>query len=249
MPTKPATSIRFHGSPRMVEALTPLSLQKVLTSSITLDIKTPSLAQRTRPLNLQSEPVGLSNTRLRFSLPESTPPGIYEGTMLIEGQIYPINVEVVPHSYLVILPRQLSLELPPSREAIVDLMLANSGNVPCEIAKVYAFGIFDVDGAERSIGAAFRDSAAKGQGRLDRLLDEAADNHGGLVRVNIREGAGIIDPGAQRELRAALRFSDRLKPGHTYSGTWPLFNLKYYVRISVPGSKPAAVDGTIEEAS
>jgi hypothetical protein len=60
------------------------------------------------------------------------------------------------------------------------------------------------------------------------------------VRVAIREGAGPLEPGAMRELRATLRVSDHLKPGRTYWGTWPLLNLKYYVRVFVLSPETAA---------
>jgi hypothetical protein len=206
-------------------------------ASLTLDLKLPQAIQQAPPVTLQTEPISASAARLRFSLPESTPPGTYEGTVQISGEYYPILVEVEPHPYLVISPRQLLLRVASGAEATADLVLINSGNVPCEITKAHAFGIFDIDGAERAIGAALGSSTEKGQGRLNRLLDEAADNHGGLVRVNVREGVGSIAPGELRNLRATLRFSDRLKAGHTYWGTWPLLNLRYYVQIYITNSK------------
>lgn len=240
MATSAGLPIRFRGSPRIVEGLAPLTPQQALSVSLLLDLKLPRTVQPTVPLTLQTDPVGSSATRLRFSLPESTPPGTYEGTVQIGGESYPIRVEVEPHPYLVISPRQLLLQVASGQEAIVDLTLVNSGNVPCEIRKAHVFGLFDVEGAERSIGAALGDSAEKGQGRLNRLMEEAADNHGGLVRVNVQEGAGIMEPGELRNLHATLRFSDRLKPKHTYLGTWSLINLEYYVQVDVASPNPAA---------
>ena len=234
--------LRFRGSPRIVEGLAPLTTRQALTASLSLDLKLPQAVQQAAPLTLQTAPVGSSATQLRFSLPELTPPGTYEGTVQIGGESYPIIVEVEPHPYLIISPRQLLLQVVAGTEAMVELTLVNSGNVPCEITKAHVFGLFDVDGVERSIGAALGDSVEKGQGRLNRFLDEVADNHGGLVRVNMREGAGIIEPGEMRNLQAMLRFSDRLKPGRTYCGTWPLFNLEYYVQVNVARPKPAATE-------
>jgi hypothetical protein len=241
MATTDISPIRFHGTPRTVEGLVPLTAKQALTAVLSLDLKLPPAFQQTAPLTLQTVPVGTSATRLRLALPESTPPGTYEGTVQIENISYPIVVEVKPHPYLVITPRQLILQVAPGTEEIVDLMLVNTGNVVCEITKAHLFGLFDVQGVERSIGAALGTSAEKGQGRLNRLMDEAADNHGGLVRVAVREGAGPIEPGALRSVRATLRFSDHLKPGRTYWGTWPILNLKYYVRVFV--SSPSRADG------
>ena len=246
----PANAIRFRGKPRLVDGLAPRTVEHALTHSVSVDLKMSSAAQENMPLNLQIDSVGISASRLRFSLPESTPPGTYTGMIqLNKDENYPIIVEVEPHPYLAISPRQLSLQLTSDKETTVDLTLVNAGNVPCEITKVYAFGIFDVDGAERSIGAALRDVTNKEQARLGRLLDEAASNHGGLVRVAVREGAGSIEPGEVRDIQVTLRFSDRLKAGHTYWGTWPMVNLKYYVRVHVLDSNPPSAHQEMEDAS
>ena len=78
-----------------------------------------------------------------------------------------------------------------------------------------------------------REEEKKGLERIMRLAEGVADGHGGLVRVNIKEGAGLIAPGKLSNLRVALRLPKQLKSGQTYSGTWPLLNLRYYVRVQV----------------
>jgi hypothetical protein len=240
MATTSVNPLRFRGSPRSVESLSALTPQRPLTAALSLDLKLPRSVQAAAPLTVQTEPIGALATRLRFSLPETTPPGVYEGTVQIGKETYPITVEVEPHTYLVISPRQLILQAAAGTEVAADLTIVNSGNVPCEITKAHAFGLFDVKGADRAVGAALADPEARGQDRLGRLMDEAADNHGGLVRVAVREGSGVIKPGELRTLHVVLRFSERLKPGHTYWGTWPLHNLEYYVKIDVVSSSPTA---------
>ena len=238
MPTiKKATPIRFRGSPRAVEGLVPIALEPSFTASLSLDLKQARSAQHAIPLALEATPIGSSAMRLQFTLPESTPPGTYNGNVNIGGKSHPITVEVEPRPYLEISPRQLSLQVSPGTEVDIDFTLVNSGNTACEIPKVHAFGLFDVKGAERSIGAALSDPVEVGQGRLGRLMDEVADSHGGLVRVAVKEGAGDLEPGELRNVHATLRFSDHLKSDHTYWGTWPLLNLKYYVRVYVISSK------------
>lgn len=235
--TKKTTPIRFRGSPRAVEGLVPITLEPSLTASLSLDLKQARSAQKARLLALEATPIGSSAMRLQFSLPESTPPGTYEGNVQIGGKSHPITVEVEPRPYLEISPRQLSLQVSPGAEASVDFTLVNTGNTVCEITKVHAFGLFDIKGVERSIGAALSDPVEIGQGRLGRFMDEAADSHGGLVRVTVKDGAGSLEPGELRNVHATLRFSDHLKSDHTYWGTWPLLNLKYYVRVYVISPK------------
>ena len=237
MATTAATPIRFHGSPRVVEGLVPFAPGPALTATLSLDLKRARAARQVTPLALEATPIGSSAMRLQFSLPESTPPGTYEGSVQIGDESYPITVEVEPRPYLVISPRQLFLQVAPGAEASVDLTLVNTGNVACEITKVHAFGLFDVKGVDRSIGAALSDPTEIGPARLVRFMDEAAGSHGGLVRVSVKAGAGSLEPGELRNVRATLRFSEHLKPDRTYWGTWPLLNLKYYVRVTVTSSK------------
>ena len=237
MATTKATPIRFHGSPRSIDGLVPFAPGPALTATLSLDLKRAPAARQVPPLALAATPIGSSAMRLQFSLPESTPPGIYEGNVQIGSESYPITIEVEPRPYLVISPRRLSFRIAPGAEATVELTLVNSGNVACEIAKVHAFGLFDVDGFDRSFGAALIDPVEKGQGRLGRFMDEVADSHGGLVRVSMKAGAGSLEPGELRNVRATLHFSNHLKPDHTYWGAWPLVNLSYYVRVTVTSSK------------
>ncbi len=252
MPSDQAAPLRFRGSPRIVQGLAPLNPDQALNAELSLDLKLPQehrVTRQTPEHPLQSVPLSSFASRLRFSLPESTPPGTYEGSVQIGGETYPVVVEVEPHPQLFISPRQLILQATPGQEVTVNLTLGNSGNVTCEIRKAYAFGLFEVNGLDRAIGAALTQAPAEGRTRLDKLMDEVADNHGGSVRVNVREGTGVLAPGELRDLTVTLRFTDRLKPEHTYWGTWPLYNLRYYVKVFVgPSPAPGSGQETQEEA-
>ncbi len=236
MESKQTKPLRFRGSPRIVQGVAPLTSDQALNAALSLDLKLPQAHRVTRETPehpLQTVPLSSFASRLRFSLPESTPPGAYEGSVQIGNETYPVVVEVEPHPQLFISPRQLIIQAVPGQEITMNLSLGNSGNMPCDIRKGYAFGLFEVNGLDRAIGAALGQAPEEGRTRLDRLIDEAADNHGGSVRVNVQEGAGVLEPGDLRDLTVTLRFTDRLKPEHTYWGTWPLYNLRYYVKVFV----------------
>ena len=53
------------------------------------------------------------------------------------------------------------------------------------------------------------------------------------MRLEVESGSGTIVPGEVRELRIALRLSDRLRPGQTYSGTWKLENTGVAIQLQV----------------
>jgi hypothetical protein len=198
-------------------------------------------ARSIEPLPIQAESVADGASHVRLSLPPTTPPGTYEGNLRAGTLQLPMSVEVEPYPSLRLAPAQLVLEAEPNATADAHVTALNDGNVPLEIPRASAFGLFDVEGAERGVRAAFTGTPARGRTRLDHLVEELADNHGGLVRVQVAEGAGSLDPGEVRPLLLRLRFSDTLERDRTYSGTWSLHTLRYYVRVTVP---PATTQAT-----
>jgi hypothetical protein len=174
---------------------------------------------------------------VRLSLPSATPPGTYSGRMQVDGREQDVEIVVEPEVLLRLLPARLVFEASPGERVPFVLTLVNSGNVAVDIRGAYAFGLFDVAGPERAIGRLVAEPK-EGQRRIDAFADAIADEHGGLVRVKVDTGQGTIEPGAAVELAITIQVPDRLRPGHTYWETWPLHNLKYYVRITGKASAP-----------
>lgn len=226
--------LRFRGSPVAMECFAPLTRQEAHGAMIAL-----KLGRRAHPVMAPLRWYGVAAThgaaRLRFVLPASTAPGTYTGSARIKDAEYPVVADVEARHYLVATPSRLSLEAAPGAEVAVEITLFNGGNVACHIDRAYAFGLFDVHGLERGIGAAFLAESGKGRDRIDRIAEGFAESHGGLVRVTAREGAGPLEPGEHRTLKLAFRFSDRLKEGRAYYGTLPLHNLRYYVQVRASG--------------
>jgi hypothetical protein len=173
----------------------------------------------------------------RLSLPSATPPGTYNGRMQVDGGEQDVEIVVEPEVLLRLLPARLVFEASPGERIPFELTLVNSGNVPVDIRGAYAFGLFDIAGPERAIGRLVADPK-EGQRRIDAFADAIADEHGGLVRVKVDAGEGVLQPGVATELKITVHVPDRLRGGHTYWGTWPLHNLKYYVRITGKASAP-----------
>lgn len=223
-------TLHFRGIPTSLDSLVPLGRDAVASAP---RISIESLSAAPTPLTVTVFDGGDRVTRLHTSLSRSTPPGTYRGTAELAGTRYPIEVHIDPAPHLSLSPRQTILSASPHSVVNVDLMLGNSGNVPCLIGRTHAFGLYDVQGAERAIGSSLRHTGNANENRTERLLKELAAGHGGLVRVEVREGAGPIAPGDVKPLRLSLHLPDGLKAGHTYSGTLPLENLRYYFKIAV----------------
>ncbi len=168
----------------------------------------------------------------------TTPPGRYAGSAEIGGREVPIVAEVEPRPRLRAQPRRLELEAEPGATATVEVTLLNVGNVSCEVSKASTFCLFDGHGVEHAVWAALSNEPPKGRQRIDVLLDDLAASHGGLVEARVGK-AVRVDPGAAQEVQLKLDFSDRLRPGHRYSGAWETDGLRLPVRVSVPARRRA----------
>jgi hypothetical protein len=228
--------LRFRGAPDDIEGLAPLSFQQTVSAGVAFDLKLPSTQEGA--INWQAEAAGATATWLKFTLPDNTPPGAYDGAVRIGEQRFQIVVEVDPRPSILLSPRHLSLQGAPGADLHADLTAVNTGNVSFDFPKAHVFGLFDVKGLDRAVGAALMESTEKGRGRMERLADEVADNHGGTVRVRVQEGAGALAPGEMRHLRVQFSFSNRLKPSHSYYGIWSLPNLEYRIEIQTTGESP-----------
>jgi hypothetical protein len=226
------TVLRFRGLPSGVECIAPFEL------GVTRQSKPASrLAVRTARGEVPSSDLRIFHlsagvSRLWFPLPPYTPPGTYDGSVTIGGVEFPITIDVEPHENLVLSPPQLNVMAAPGDYITTHFTLANAGNITCDIGKGHAFGLFDVEGAERAVGATLRDTTPEGRDKVNRLMDRLADEHAGFVRLQIEKGDGPIAAGEVRELTVRLRFPDNMKPNRAYTGTWVLFNLAYQLRVS-----------------
>lgn len=191
-----------------------------------------------RTLTVRSlERAGVEAQRATLRLPRTTPPGTYEGSAVIDGQTVAIVAEVERRPRLEADPRRVALEVAPGETATVAVTLLNTGNVPCDVSDTTTFCLFDGRGFEHAFWAALTSEPPEGKQRVDVLLDDLAESHGGLVTTKV-EGGAAIEPGESREVRLTLRFSDRLQPDKRYAGTWRAEGVRIPVRVTSRAAKP-----------
>lgn len=174
---------------------------------------------------------GIAVVKLR--LPKNTPPGTYEGVVQLDGVEVPVVANIEARPRLRFVPNKLVVKAPPGAMVHTDVTLVNGGNVPINIEAKHTFCIFDGSGIDRAFSAALTDEKATGQDRMGLLMDKLADSHGGFVRLAIDSGTGILEPGEDRDLHLALRFSSKLQPGGVYGGAWVLGGGSYSIQIEV----------------
>lgn len=222
--------VRFKGSPARM--LATLELSEALASSGACRVilpETGSLPLAIRPL--RSQPPIIS--ALSFRLPKSTPPGSYKGNIELGERRIPIVVDVESRSSLRFIHPKFTYRGLPGARVSTQLTLLNRGNVSVTLPGKDTFCVFEDDGVARAFYRGLAAENSDSARRIDRILDELAEAHGGLVRVTINKGAGRLAPEELRELEVDLHFPRRLIGGKTYRGTWSVSGADLEVVIEV----------------
>jgi hypothetical protein len=234
---KPAAAapLTFRGPPHRLASLVPLpeAAERVHAEAQLEGAEIDRLA--VRPLRRVGLPLGRATLRL----PKSTPPGTYRGSVAIAGREVPVVAEVEPRPRLDAAPSSVSLEVEPGGEATVDVTVLNLGNVPVELPAASTFCVFDGSAFDHAFWLALGSDPPEGKERIDVLLDDLAQSHGGLVEVRARARSRRLAPGESSEAHVTLRFSDRIQPGRSYKGSWEAEGLRFSVQVSVPEQKRA----------
>jgi hypothetical protein len=186
-----------------------------------------------RPLTREGHKMGKATLRL----PKSTPPGTYAGSVEIGGRQTAVTVEVEPRPKIEVSPSSLTFEVEPGAEVSADVTLVNLGNVPFHVPAASTFCVYDGGGVDHAFWVAFVSDPVEGKERIDLLLDDLADSHGGLVELRARAADRTVAPGESRDVQVTLKFSDRLRPGRGYAGSWDTDGMHLRIRVSVPDSK------------
>ena len=231
-------AVHFRGWPDRLTGAVELPTSGPISLAVKLDL--PKRGAAPGPLFAQPiDPPAGKDTWLSLSLPTTTLPGAYRGTIQVGDQTHIATFEVEPRLYMRLIPGSLLLRGQPGARVTAQLTLTNLGNVGFEVKRVHAFGVSELDGLERAFGQTFRAKLSPGERRIDRFADALAEAHGGLVRVQIEKGAGNVAPGDSRELTAVFKLPDRMRSGRDYAGTWPLGHVRYGVQIDTTSGVPS----------
>jgi hypothetical protein len=231
----PAAPVTFRGPPHRLS-----SLVRLPTGADELGEPKASLeGAEIRGLSIRLlSGKGLDMGKLTLRLPKSTPPGSYAGSVELGGRPVPVRVDVEPRPRLEASPSRLAFEVEPGAEATATVTLLNVGNVPFEVPAASKFCVFDGGGVDYAFFVAFVSDPPESKRRIDVLLDELAGSHGGLVELRARAASRVVAPGEAQDVDLTFSFSDRLRPGHDYAGSWDAEGLHVRIRVSVPGGKP-----------
>lgn len=172
---------------------------------------------------------------LHLFLPPDIAPGSYQGELSVDGTTRPARIDVEPEPQVRVFPEQLRLSVRGGETVSRSLTILNAGNVPITLRKVQAFGVMLTGGIERALRRAYVTRLAVAERRIDVIADSLAEAHGGLVKMSVTNGAGVLQQGELRTIDVSIRIPANLAAGTEYTGNWELAGLVYPVTIQLAG--------------
>ncbi|HUN43487.1 MAG TPA: hypothetical protein VMU81_24595 [Acetobacteraceae bacterium] len=168
-----------------------------------------------------------------------TPPGIYQATLESDGQRHPVTVTVAPAPMLSADPSGLLFAGPPGSGVTAHIALCNRGNTGVTIPTRAKVGLYDDDGLEFAFADTYRQKQSDPANLVGNWLQRLREGYGGLLRLDIVQGAGALEPGAARMLEVQATLPEQARARHAYHGIWSVGSLNCLVEVSVdrqPGS-------------
>jgi hypothetical protein len=173
---------------------------------------------------------------LHLFLPAYVLPGSYQGELSVDGTTWPAQVDVEPEPNVRVFPEQMRISTRAGETVSRTLRILNAGNVPITLRKVQAFGVMLTGGIERALRRAYVTPLAVAERRIDVLAESLAEAHGGLVRMSVTNGAGVLQQGELRAIDVSVRIPPNLAAGTEYTGNWELAGMVYPVTIQIAGT-------------
>jgi len=243
----PAPTV-FRGAPDQLTCSVPLEPGKDRARASARPTAALEGAEVERVTVFGSSAVGPQQRRVNLRARSTTPPGRYPGSLRIGGRTIPIEAEVEASPRVRCEPGRLVLDVKPRGMVTTEVTVLNSGNVPCMVPISSTFCLFDGDGVHHAIWVALTGEPTPEKQRIDLLLDDLAESHGGLVRVRTAKGEDPILPGEARTVQLTLRFSERLRHPRRYAGVWEVDGLRIPVRVTAVAPQPSSEEeGNLQE--
>jgi hypothetical protein len=172
--------------------------------------------------------------RARLRLPPETPPGQYEGSLeYADGRRQPLHLTVEPRPRIRVSPGTLRLSGAAGARVQAQLHLENRGNVPLQIDEALVTGVFDDNGIETALASAYRLQSEDITQIVSTVFGRLREAHGGLLKLRVSEGAGLLAVGESRLLQLDTTLGAKLQPGHGYHGVLQLGGHAIAVRLHV----------------
>jgi hypothetical protein len=188
---------------------------------------------------------------IRIMVPTHTPPGRYEGELVVAGETVAVVVHVVEEVDLDVAPAEVVLESRAGDRTVRQIVCTNRGNVPLVIGEIGAVVLDDeltTCRSLRAVTAAWPDEGGE-HDAVDRFVDlyvkegwKKVVEHSGVLRVRTQGGPHEIAPGQTEVVSLEITLPDRLEPRTRYTGVAPLYTTDLTFRVVPVRGRPEATD-------
>jgi hypothetical protein len=177
---------------------------------------------------------------IRITIPIHTPPGRYDGKLLVAGQTVDVVIHVVEDYDLDVAPTEVVLENRAGDRTVRQIVCTNRGNVPLVLGEIGAVVLDDEltnCRSLRAVTAAWPDEDGQ-HDAIDRFVDlfvkegwKKVVEHSGVLRVHTAGGSRELLPGQTQVVELEITLPDKLEPRTRYTGVAPLYMSDLTFRI------------------
>ncbi len=162
---------------------------------------------------------------INISIPSHTPPGRYEGELVVAGQAIAVVVHVVEDYRLDIAPTEVILENRAGDRTVRRIVCSNLGNVPLvisDIGKILLDDELTYCRIMRGVTVAWPDEGGE-HDAFHRFVDlyvqegRKVVEHSGALRVQVVGGPRELSPGATEVVDLEITLPDELDPRTRYT--------------------------------
>ncbi len=182
---------------------------------------------------------GIDAAHTRLCLDPATPPGDYTAVLdLADGRQHEITVSVQQQPRSRITPNELRFTGSPGDAVSARLLLENRGNIAISVNDTLITGVFDDNGIETAFASTYRMKTEDLNKIASNFFERLRGAHGGLLRLQVIEGAGETRPSDCRVLTINTKLSSKLHRGHGYHGVLQIGenNIAVHLQITAADS-------------
>ena len=187
------------------------------------------VADREFPLQLSGD--GKAFNGFWFSMPDETPPGEYQGEVVLDDVRYPATVQVALRPLARIEPPSIELKARAGQTVKATLRVINRGNGMLTLEADKAITLREAGALGRSLANSLKRRDLDIADRLVSLGTELQRKPTHAVAVAGRMNPARLEAGARSQVTLELAIPEAMSAGTTWSGSLGLLGTRVRVRV------------------